>query len=115
MTVVLDTNVLVSATLIRVGNEDRILRAWQRGAFDLVFSSAMLEEVGRVLAYEKLRKHQWLSDDEVVELLEALASQSVIVPGTMAVMACRDPEDDKFLAAGLEGDAEYVMTGDFES
>jgi putative PIN family toxin of toxin-antitoxin system len=112
MRVVLDTNVLVSATLIRNGNEDRILHAWRRRAFDLVFSPAMLEEVGRVLTYEKLRKHRWLSDDEVVELLEALASQSVMVPGTTAITASRDPEDDKFLAAGLESEAEYVVTGD---
>ena len=112
MRVVLDTNVLVSATLIRGGNEDQILRAWRRGTFDLVFSPAMLEEVGRVLAYEKLRKHRWLTDAEVMELLEALARQSVMVPGTTAVTASRDPEDDKFLAAGLEGEGEYVVTGD---
>jgi len=112
MRVVLDTNVLVSATLIRGGNEDQILRAWRRGAFDLVFSPATLEEVGRVLTYEKLRKHRWLSDDEVVGLLESLASQSVMVPGTTAITASRDPGDDKFLVAGLEGEAEYVVTGD---
>lgn len=34
MRVVLDTNVLISATLIAGGNEDRILRAWRRGAFE---------------------------------------------------------------------------------
>jgi putative PIN family toxin of toxin-antitoxin system len=112
MRAVLDTNVLVSATLIRGGNEDRALHAWRRGAFGLVFLPAMLEEVSRVLTYEKLRKYRWLTDAEMVELLEALASQSVIVPGTMTVTACRDPDDDKFLAAGLEGKAEYVVTGD---
>src|SRR3972149_1952398 len=31
MRAVLDTNVVISATLIRDGSEDRILRAWQRG------------------------------------------------------------------------------------
>ena len=68
-----------------------------------------------MLTYEKLRKHRWLTDAEVMELLEALASQSVMVPGTTAVRQSRDPEDDKFLAAGLEGEAEYVVTGDKES
>ena len=38
MRAVLDTNVLVSATLVRAGNEDRILRAWRRGSFELVLS-----------------------------------------------------------------------------
>lgn len=36
MRVVLDTNVIISATLIRGGNEDQILRAWQHGSFELV-------------------------------------------------------------------------------
>ncbi len=101
MRAVLDTNVLVSATLIRDGNEDRILRAWRRGAFELVLSPAMLAEAGRVLTYGKLSRRQWLTGEEVASLLELLAMQSLIVPGTMVIRRCRDPEDDKFLAAGL--------------
>ena len=57
MRVVLDTNVIVSSTLIRGGNEDRILRAWQEGDFDLVLSPGILEEMGRTLLYEKLSKY----------------------------------------------------------
>jgi len=49
MRAVLDTNVLISATLIRDGTEDRILRAWQREAFDLVLSPQILDEMGRAL------------------------------------------------------------------
>ena len=112
MRVVLDTNVLVSATLIRGGNEDRVLRAWQRGAYDLVLSPAILEEVGRVLTYPKLRKRRWLSDAQVAELLELLATQSLLTPGTTAIKRSRDPEDDKFLTAGLESGAQYLVTGD---
>lgn len=56
MRVVLDTNVIISATLIRGGNEDQILRAWKSGAFDLVLSPEILEETGRALLYEKLQK-----------------------------------------------------------
>ncbi len=62
MRAVLDTNVLVSATLIRGGTEDRLLRAWQRGAFDLVLSPPILAEIGRTLLYEKLQKFQWMSE-----------------------------------------------------
>ena len=112
MKAVLDTNVLVSAILIRGGNEDRILRAWQHGAFELVLSAALLEEVSRVLAYPKLRRHRRFSEAEVVELLGLLAARSIVTPGLTTVRQCRDPEDDKFLAAGLEGGAQYLVTGD---
>jgi predicted nucleic acid-binding protein len=49
MGAVLDTNVLISATLIRDGTEDRILLAWQHDAFELVLSPQILDEMGRRL------------------------------------------------------------------
>ncbi len=112
MRVVLDTNVIVSATLIRNGNEDQILRAWQHGSFDLVLSPPILEELGRALFYERLRKLRWMTDGEVAELLRALAAGGVVVSGRVKVKASRDPDDDKFLAAAIEGVAEFVVTGD---
>jgi putative PIN family toxin of toxin-antitoxin system len=110
--VVLDTNVIVSATLIRGGNEDRILRAWQRGMFDLVLSHEIIEELARALSYDKLRKSRWITDEDTLELLETLARSSVLVPGRVKVKASRDPADDKFLVAALEGEAAFVVTGD---
>ena len=112
MRAVLDTNVLVSATLVRGGNEDRILRAWRRAAFELVLSQEVLAELGRALLYEKLRRYRWMSEQEVIRLLELLASESLLVPGKLVVTASRDPEDDKLLAAALEGKARYVVSGD---
>ena len=112
MRVVLDTNVLVSATLIAGGQEARILRAWRAGAFDLVVSPAILEEIGRVLTEARLRRRRWMADDEVVALLEGLAQEGVVVSGRVPVQVSRDPADDKFLAAAVEGRADYVVTGD---
>jgi putative PIN family toxin of toxin-antitoxin system len=112
MRVVLDTNVVISATLIRGGNEDRILRAWQRGAFELVLSPQILEEMGRALSYERVRKFRWMRDDEIISLLQTLAEESCLVPGNLRVQASRDPEDNKFLEAAIEGNARYLVTGD---
>lgn len=112
MRVVLDTNVVISATLIRGGKEDRILRAWQRGSFEMVLSAQILEELGRALFYEKLRKFRWMTEGEIIALLQLLAQESLVVPGSIKVSASRDPEDDKFLAAAIEGQARYVVSGD---
>ncbi len=112
MRVVLDTNVVVSATLIRGGNEGRLLRAWQRGTFELVLSPPILEEIGRVLLYEKLQKFRWMSEEEIVSLLEALGEESILVRGDTTLKVSRDPADDKFLAAAIEGRAQYVVSGD---
>jgi putative PIN family toxin of toxin-antitoxin system len=112
MRVVLDTNVVVSATLIRGGNEDRILRAWQRGAFDVVLSPPILEEIGWALLYEKIQKFRWMSQEETVSLLEALGQESLLVPGRVTVTVSRDLADDKFFAAAIESRARYVVSGD---
>jgi predicted nucleic acid-binding protein len=66
MRAVLDTNVVASAVLIRRGNERRILDAWRRGAFDLVISPPLLEELGRVLSSPRIRNARWMTDTEVV-------------------------------------------------
>lgn len=112
MRAVLDTNVVISATLIRGGNEDRILRAWQRGGFELVLSPPILDEMGRALFYEKLRKSRWMTEEEIVSLLRSLAQESTLVPGRVRVAVSRDPEDNKFLEAAIEARAQYVVTGD---
>lgn len=112
MRVVLDTNVIISATLIRGGNEDRIMRLWRQGAFELVLSPPILEEMARVLSYERRRRLRWMMEEEVTTFLQALVGESVLVPGKVSVKVSRDPEDDKFLAAALEGQADYVVTGD---
>lgn len=111
MRAVLDTNVLISATLIRDGTKDRILRAWQRDAFDLVLSPQILDEMGRALFYEKLRKARWMTEEEVASLARSLAREAVIVAGRVRVRVSRDPDDDKFLEAAIEGQARYVVTG----
>jgi putative PIN family toxin of toxin-antitoxin system len=96
MRAVLDTNVIVSATLIRGGNEDTIIRAWLRGAFELVLAPEILEEIGRVLLYEKLRQSRWMTEPEIVLLLETLAREGVFVAGTTVVKPAVIPRTTSF-------------------
>ena len=48
---VLDANVIVSAVLTTVGIPAQVLDAWRTERFTLLVSSAILEEVTRVLEY----------------------------------------------------------------
>jgi len=112
MRVVLDTNVVISAILIRGGNEDRILQAWRRKAFELVLSTPILIELAQVLLYDKIRKAQWMSEKQVSLLLESFAKEAMISPGHSKVAICRDSADNKFLEAAVDGKAEYLATGD---
>ena len=53
-----------------------------------------------------------MSDEDTARLLERLAESSVLVEGKQHLQICRDPADDKFVVAALEGKADYIVTGD---
>jgi putative PIN family toxin of toxin-antitoxin system len=114
--VVLDTNVLVSAVINPRGTPAQVLGAWRAGRFVLAISVAILEEVDRVLHYPKVtRFHQW-PEERLRTLLEDLAHLAQLAhrtPGTREVRAVeRDPTDNRFLECALEGQAEFLVTGD---
>lgn len=45
--------------------------------------------------------------------LDIISSLAVHVPGELTLSgASRDPKDDKFLACAIEGQSDYIITGD---
>ncbi len=75
-------------------------------------SPDILAEIGRALLYEKLQKSRWMSEEEIIALLEALGHEGILVSGRVPARVSRDPEDDKFLAAAIQGQARFVVSGD---
>ena len=55
---------------------------------------------------------RYLSRAERDELVEALVRESRLVEITEPVRECRDPNDDQILEVAVNGDAEYLVTGD---
>jgi uncharacterized protein len=94
---VLDPNVLIASLLSREGAPARLVSLWLSGAFEVVVSESLLEELERALAYPKLRDRVEAGDaSEFVALLRqttTLASD----PSTVASRS-EDPDDDYLLA-----------------
>ena len=110
---VLDANVLVSAILSPQGIPAKVLTAWQAEECHLVLSEAVLGEIDRVLRYSRIvRRHRW-SDERLQGFIEDLAHLAIMTPGTVrfAVIA-EDPPDDRYLECAVEGEAEYIVSGD---
>jgi putative PIN family toxin of toxin-antitoxin system len=111
--VVLDANVYVSAAVRPEGPPGRVIERVLRDAtFEIVLSPAIVDEVLRALAYPKVRK--FIRGDVEPELwFEDILVLADLVRGEQDVSGvCLDPDDDKYLAAAVEGRAAFVVTGD---
>jgi probable toxin-antitoxin system toxin component, PIN family len=108
--VVLDVNVLVSALLSRAGAPGRLLALWLEGAFELVVSEELLAELGRALAYPKLREH--ISPEDAADFIALLRSTAAMVAGAERPdPISRDPGDD-YLLALAKASASVLVSGD---
>ena len=108
-TVVIDTNVIISAILFRHSTPWRALvLALTEGL--VLSSSATRNELREVLSRPKFDRiaPRLLRLQEAEIVLEATYLVQIIEP----VRACRDPRDDKFLELALDGRADAVITGD---
>ncbi len=113
MKAVLDANVFVSAAIASRGTPARVLDAWRAGCFSLVISAGILGEITGVLCRPSIRaRHQW-DQEQVVSFLAGLGELAIVVPGELQVEAiAEDPDGDIVLACALEGEADYIVSGD---
>jgi uncharacterized protein len=106
---VFDTNVIVSALLFENGKPAQALRyALANG--EILLSLDLLEELNEVLGRERFNRY--VTSEEREEFLEALVESAVLVEITENVQECRDPKDDKVLELALNGEAQYIISGD---
>jgi putative PIN family toxin of toxin-antitoxin system len=106
--VVLDSNVLVSATRFR-GVPGAVLDAARDGAIDGVVSLHILGEVRRVLVRPHLGYSQKEADGFAMDLAgfcDVLVTEAI--PGAW----CEDPDDDAIIQTAILAEASYVVTGD---
>jgi uncharacterized protein len=106
---VFDTNVIVSSLLFKRGNPSKVFRyALQYG--EVLLSLELLEELSDVLGREKFNR--FVTSEERDEFLETFVERATLVEVIEKVQECRDPKDDKILELALNGQAEYIVTGD---
>lgn len=107
--VVVDTNVLISAALLEDSVPARARNHALRHGKLLATEATLAELVDRMLS---AKFDAYVSRGSRDALLQRLVPVIEIVPVIQVVKACRDPRDDKFLEAGLNGRADAIVTGD---
>jgi hypothetical protein len=106
---VFDTNALISALLIR----DSISRTAFDKALDhyqILVSEATAEEFDEVAGREKF--DPYLRERERERFAELLYRDAAFVSVEEAITVSRDPDDDKFLALAVAGEASVIVSGD---
>ena len=108
---VLDPNVIIPALLSPSGNAAWLLRAWERGEFELILSAGLLVELERALAYPKLRRR--VTEAEAREVLQWLSQSGTITidANTPPPVRSADPGDD-YLIALAASERAILVSGD---
>ncbi|WP_421705691.1 putative toxin-antitoxin system toxin component, PIN family [Alloalcanivorax xenomutans] len=109
MRVVLDSNILFSALISPHGAPDAIYRAWRAARFEVITSRMQLDEIRRASRYSKLQAI--LQPAKVGTMINNLQRARVLERLSIEVEA-KDPDDAFLLAMAVEGEADYLVTGD---
>jgi putative PIN family toxin of toxin-antitoxin system len=104
---VLDTDLVVSATLKPAGLERASLVFALTAPARLYVSPDILEEYERVLAKRQLK----LSPSRVGEVLGLVRRRAVLVWPTRRLQVRLDPDDNIFLECADQARADYLITG----
>lgn len=107
MIVVLDTNIVASATFWR-GKPAHCLEAWALGRFDLAVSHPILTEYDEVIARLASRYPAKPTTDWLAAIQQAAA---LYFPTAMPAVTS-DPDDQIFIECACSAHADYLVTGD---
>ncbi len=109
---VLDTNVLVSALISPGGPSAALLLELRAGAFELVVSPLLLEELEDVLARPKLRA--WVTRAEAAAYLAVIREESILYadPPPSGSTLCADPDDEFLIDLARAAGADTIVSGD---
>lgn len=112
MRIVVDTSVLVRyllrpSTALRRLIED----LWPRESVTLVVAPDLLAELEDVLQQPKIRRY--ITAEDAAALTDAVRAHSIMLNPLAAIPPfTRDRKDDKFVACGVSGDAQFLVTYD---
>ncbi|HUI43861.1 MAG TPA: putative toxin-antitoxin system toxin component, PIN family [Terriglobia bacterium] len=107
MTVVFDTNILVSALAFPGGRAEQALNRIVQGQDRLVLSKAILDELLGVLAQKFSR-----DPEELARVAVWLADAAEWVHPNLRLHVVADEADNRILECALAGGASLIVTGD---
>jgi putative PIN family toxin of toxin-antitoxin system len=110
---VIDTNIFVSGIISPKGAPRKILDLARKEVFKVVTSLSINYETLNVLHRAYLYTKYNLTEEIIDDISLFLYEGTVLMEDRYAVSKIKkDPEDNKFIACALEGEADYIVSGD---
>ena len=106
--IIIDTNLWISFLITKDFTKlDEIIFS-RHGV--LVFSQELLDEFLEVARRPKFRR--FFSSDDIEEILETIDEYADFVKVQTKTEVCRDPKDNFLLSLSIDGNADFLLTGD---
>src|ERR1017187_68769 len=110
MRVVLDTNILISALMVQIGDPAVVYRAWQEGHFTLLTCGEHLDELRATL--QKPRIAERIKPYKAGSLINELQELADNIGSFPRAERAPDPPNGVRLPRTEAGQADYLVTGD---
>ncbi len=109
---VVDTNVLIRAAIRPQGTLGPIVRRLRVGAYLLIISEVLFDELIEKLREPRIAHKYNLNDQDIKDFVAELAVSGRIVFPTREIHVCRDEDDNRVLEAAVSARADFVVTTD---
>jgi len=111
--VVLDTNVIISATCVSNSLPGRLLSLWQNQVFEVVVSTHILHEFNDVIQRPKIRTRYEITDFDIAGYNRLLSIAAVdVLAEEIPDIVKEDPDDNHIIACAVKAGADYIVSGD---
>ena len=107
MKIVLDSNVLISGVVFG-GVPRKILEYWIEGEFDILLSDSVFEEYDHVIRRKKFQ----IDYITIQNVLEYIAKDGKWIQVKTQIEIVKDKTDNKFFSLAIDGQADYLVSGD---
>ena len=112
MRAVIDTNILVRAVIKPLGTLGPVLRRLRDGDYVEIYSEPLITELVDVLNRPRIKDKYGLAPEDIETIIALILLRGEAVVPTRRITICRDPKDNMFLEAAVDGGADIIVSGD---
>lgn len=106
--IVIDTNLWISFLITK--NFTKLDEIIFSKKCVLIFSQELLEEFLTVAKRPKFRR--FFSSTDIEDILETIQEYAEFIEVTSKTEVCKDPKDNFLLSLSMDGNADFLLTGD---